>query len=306
MSLKPVPLVSVVLPFRNPGKDLLNSVQSILWQSFTDWELILLDDGSTDPATQCLKGIRDERIRLIPHRKSAGLPTMLNEGIRLAQGRYLARMDADDVAFPERLERQVGYLERNRSVDLLATAALVIDRSNVPLGLMAAGLSHREICQKPYHGFPMPHPTWMGRTDWFRKHGYAKSAVRCEDQVLLLQSFHTSCLAGLSEALLGYRFHGISPKNTIRGRYHYLCALAKERRWQWLMQGFLVHMLAAGRDLVAFQGRWDRRAIKWKTTPLNPESVKEWNKILTRLEDKNAPAETNCNLEASRSGLGQR
>src|SRR6266403_1681111 len=104
------PDVSVVLSVRNGGTDLPRAIASILSQSFTNFELIAIDNGSTDETAQFLDQIGDSRVRVY-HQEDAGLAAALNRGILLARGRYIARQDHDDLALPTRLEKQVGFLD---------------------------------------------------------------------------------------------------------------------------------------------------------------------------------------------------
>jgi glycosyltransferase involved in cell wall biosynthesis len=200
------PLVSVLLPVHNGGRALLLAVWSILGQTLRDWELLVLDDGSTDAALAPLGRLADERVRIVRDPVRRGLAGRLNLGIELARGRYFARMDHDDVAFPERLRKQVGFLEEHGDVDLLGTRALVFSREGKALGLFPFQQNHERICRRPWLGFHLPHPTWMGRADWFRRHRYRiPEQKRAEDQDLLLRSYAMSRFACLPDVLLGYR-----------------------------------------------------------------------------------------------------
>ncbi len=116
------PLVSVVLPVYNGAADVDKAVRSVLAQTFTDYELIVINDGSKDNSAEILESLRDPRIRLI-HQANAGLAATLNRGIALARGRYIARQDQDDLSHPERLARQIAFLESNPGYGLLGTAA---------------------------------------------------------------------------------------------------------------------------------------------------------------------------------------
>ncbi len=136
MVLATEPLVTIVLAFRNGKKNLPAALNSILWQSYQNWELILINDGSTDGAEQLAKSINDVRIRFYSHAISQGLPACLNQGIALAKGFYIARMDADDIAFPQRLAQQVAFLQSHPEIDLLATSALLIDKNNQAVGIL--------------------------------------------------------------------------------------------------------------------------------------------------------------------------
>src|SRR5262249_61801204 len=112
------PLVSVVLPVRNGAADLPKAMDTILAQTFTDFELIVVNDGSTDGTAAGLDAIRDPRVRLV-HQESTGLARALNRGISLARGRYIARQDHDDWAKPTRLEKTEAIMGANPDWTLL-------------------------------------------------------------------------------------------------------------------------------------------------------------------------------------------
>jgi len=285
MNVAQSPLLSIVLPFHNPGSDLSRAIKSVLWQTLPDWELLLLDDGSSDGAAEQVKKFRDSRIRLISQKVRSGLPNRLNHGVQLTRGKYIARMDADDVCFPERLERQITFLESNQSVDLLAASVLVVNSQNDAVGVLSCGKSHREICRRPYHGFPMPHPTWMGRADWFKSHPYSEEAVRCEDQALLLNTCESSLFAGLDDVLLAYKVTGLSLKKSLTGRINYLRALARQHEGKNLILGGFSHSMAFVRDFCATILRMDQAATKAKTTEPSLGFLENWKKLSLVLDD---------------------
>lgn len=212
-------LVTILLPVFNAGGSLAAAVRSITLQTYRQWELLVLDDGSTDGAIQRLAAEREPRIRVLGGRRNAGLAVRLNEGIESARGGYIARMDADDVAYPERLFSQVRFLENHPEIDLLGTRALVYTGNGRALGLFPFRATHEEICARPWSGFYLPHPTWMGRVEWFRRHRYAVPEVaRAEDQELLLRSYSTSRFASLPDVLLGYRLTTMPIGRQLRAR----------------------------------------------------------------------------------------
>jgi glycosyltransferase involved in cell wall biosynthesis len=118
----PLPAVSVVLPVYNCPRYVGEAIESILGQSYSDFELIMIDDGSTDETPSVLRRYSDLRIRLF-RQQNQGLAATLNRGIELAKGRYVARQDQDDISYPERLARQVAYLDRHPSCALVGTWA---------------------------------------------------------------------------------------------------------------------------------------------------------------------------------------
>ena len=200
------PLVSIALAACNAERTLGTALRSLLAQSYSNWELLLYDDGSGDGTLEVTRDFSDPRIHLHADGRNRGLAARLNQAMESARGGLFARMDADDIACPQRLEKQVAYLSAHPEVDLLATGALVIDDADRPLGLFPqAGESHRTICARPRAGFYFPHPTWMGRTTWFRRYRYRESLSKSQDQDLLLRSYRESRFALLPEVLLGYR-----------------------------------------------------------------------------------------------------
>ncbi len=201
-----MPRVTVAMPIYNAGKYLRLAVLSIVGQTFTDWELLIIDDGSTDNALQNIADIDDARIRIVHDGANLGLAARLNQAIDLARGQYLARMDQDDVSWPQRFARQLAALQNDPALDLVATRAIMIDRNNTVTGWFPCALAHAEICARPWRGFYFPHPTWMGRIEWFRQHRYAvPGPYFCEDQELLLRSYRTSQFATVNDVLFGYR-----------------------------------------------------------------------------------------------------
>ena len=202
-----LPLVSVLLPVFNGGKDLLSAVKSITDQTYSNWELIVIDDGSTDGALEQIVKLDHPQIRIVRNKKNEGLATVLNQAIHLAQGQYIARMDADDLSYPHRLERQVAFLEANSDIDLLATRAILFDAANYePLGILPWREFHGAIVENPSAGIKMPHPTWMGKATWFRDNLYAiPEVIRAEDQELLLRTIVKSKFHTIPEVLLAYR-----------------------------------------------------------------------------------------------------
>ncbi len=201
-----VPLITVAMPVYNAGEYLRPAVMSIIGQSFRDWELLIIDDGSSDQATDSIADIEDDRIVVLRDGENKGLAARLNEVIDVARGEYFARMDQDDIAYPERFARQLAALNQDATLDLVATRCITIDPDNEMVGILPSALSHKEICARSWFGFYLPHPTWMGRIAWFRHHRYAKPGPYfCEDQELLLRSFEESRFGTIPEVLFAYR-----------------------------------------------------------------------------------------------------
>jgi glycosyltransferase involved in cell wall biosynthesis len=199
------PTLTVVLPFLNAEKTLAAAIKSIVQQTFTDWELLLLDDGSTDSSLKVAQSFEGVKIKVFSDGKNKGLSTRLNQAIDLAQGYYIARMDADDVSLPRRFELQMDYLSKHPDVDVLGGAIAVVNTANGEItGIIPAGERHADICNNPCRGFLLPHPTWAGRKEWFQKNRYNSAADGVEDQDLLFRTYKSSVFAGLPDVLLLY------------------------------------------------------------------------------------------------------
>lgn len=232
----PSPRVTVLLPVRNGRTTLRTAVYSLLSQTYTSFEVLVLDDGSSDGSAEVVDGINDPRLRVIHDGLHKGLAARLNEGIDQARGKYIARMDADDVAFPERFREQVRYLEDHPEVDLLGVRAIVFRSAKDVIGLLPFRADHEQICARPCRGIPLAHPTWMGKAEWFRKHRYRSPEVlRAEDQELLLRAAPVSRYACLDKVLLGYRQHQFALTKVLLARRQLLAAQVKlfVGRGQW-------------------------------------------------------------------------
>ncbi len=254
MRSKSDPLVTIALPVFNGAATLSTAIRSILMQSCEHWELIILDDASTDESLEVMQSFDDPRIRLIEAEENIGLSARLNMAVDMANGRYFARMDQDDISYPDRIEKQLTYLQQHQDIDLLATGMVVFKDKGVSLGKVPVNQQHSDICSRPWNGFYMSHPTWMGRTDWFRKHRYDSSADGAEDQQLLLRTYRASRFACLVEPLLAYR-EGVRPlKKMLRARwifaYAYMRQFATERCYGLVIKVAVVSLLKVAADIL--------------------------------------------------------
>lgn len=207
----------MILPVYNAGPYLRPAVLSVVNQTFDGWELLVIDDASTDGALESIADVVDPRIRRIRNQKNIGLAATLNVGVKLVRGRFIARMDQDDVSHPDRLARQAGFLEDHPEVDLLATACVTMDEREQINGTLPSPVDHAEICKRPWRGFYLAHPSWMGRSEWFRRNPYAEPApYLCEDQELLLRAHESSHYHTLPEYLLAYRIRSHTPLGKLR------------------------------------------------------------------------------------------
>jgi glycosyltransferase involved in cell wall biosynthesis len=201
-----LPSISVILPVYNGATTLSRAIRSVLEQTFENYEILLLDDGSNDGSLDVAKMFSDPRLRVIHDGANHGLAYRLNQGIDLARGHYIARMDQDDICFSERLAKQFQFLESHSEIDLLGCRAVAFNSNLHILGLIPFRQKHEEICAHPWQGIYMVHPSWMGRTKWFRHHRYhIPEPIFGEDQELLLRAYPESRFACLDDVLLAYQ-----------------------------------------------------------------------------------------------------
>lgn len=205
------PYVSVVMAVHNSSQYLAEAVESVQNQTFEDFEFIIVDDGSYDGSSEMLKhyATLDSKIRLITQERQ-GLTRSLNTGIRLSRGQLIARMDADDVADPIRLQAQVNYLSDHPDVVCLGAQALKIDEDGDPIESWHVPLDHDEILRQLLngHGGQIIHPLFLIRREALVKvGGYNESYLLAQDYDLLLRLAEIGSLANLPDILLGYRIH---------------------------------------------------------------------------------------------------
>lgn len=208
-----MPTVSVLMPVHNAERYLAEAIESILDQTFTDFEFLIIDDGSTDRSRVTLEryAARDARIR-VTSRPNTGYGVALNELLRQARGDLIARMDADDVALPERLERQVAYLRAHPDVVCVGSAVQFIDAAGRFLLERHEGMGHQLIQERALAGdCALNHPSVMMRRAALEAvGGYHVEFVPAEDLDLWLRLGEIGRLANLPDVLMKYRQHEAS------------------------------------------------------------------------------------------------
>lgn len=205
-----MPQISVIMPVWNSQQYLTEAVESVLAQTFKDFELIALDDGSTDTSLEILQKFenQDSRIRVISG-EHQGYSPLLNKGLSLAQGEYIARMDSDDVCLPNRFEEQVHFLNKNPDYVAVGSQAIRIDPEGDAIAQMEFPTDHNTIDQSQIAGRgKIMHPASMIRTEALLKiNGYRPEFEPGEDFDLFIRLAEVGKLANLSQPLLKYRTH---------------------------------------------------------------------------------------------------
>ena len=197
------------MPVFNAARFLGEAIESIRAQSFENFELIAIDDGSRDQSAEILDeyASADKRLRVF-RCGHQGLPRTLNFGISLARAKYIARMDADDIALPARFERQLEFLEAHPQVAVLGTQLQQIREDGTPMAISSHPLCHAEIAANMLKFCCLHHPTVMMRSAAVRALGGYREAFRAaEDHDLWLRAAEQYELANLPDVLLYYRLH---------------------------------------------------------------------------------------------------
>jgi glycosyltransferase involved in cell wall biosynthesis len=198
------PVISIGLPFYNNRAALAGAIRSIFAQTCHRWELILVDDGSSDGSLEIAQAVKDPRVRVIVDGGNKGLSARLNEIAAGARGRFVARMDADDLMHPRRIEKQLALLEANPGVDIAGTATYVTDaqwqprswRANGPLDTTLASVLRRGL---------FIHPTVTARVAWARANPYSVDHSRAQDLELWCRTCSFTRGALVPEPLHFYR-----------------------------------------------------------------------------------------------------
>lgn len=270
-------LVSIAMPFYNAEHTLAASIRSILRQTYSDWELLLCDDGSSDSSGEVVRSFRDPRIVHWRDGNRRQLGARLNECIERARGTLIARMDADDIAYPERLEKQVRFLQTHPDVDLTGGWAVLFGEGGVPIGKRADPETHVQIARRPLYSFKLIHPTFMGKASWFRRYRYRADAIRCEDHDLLFRACGSSRYANLPEIVLGYRQGAIDLNKTLRSRWMWFRCATEYRAGHWRVGA--VELLKSCRDTVAVASGTDAAWLRSRTQTLTGAEQQQWRRL---------------------------
>jgi len=271
------------MPVYNCESTLATSIKSILNQTCSDWELIIFDDGSKDHTAEIARSFKDSRIRIYSETSNKGLAARLNDTISLSAGKYYARMDGDDVAYPERLELQIKYLDDNPQVDMVACRVVVFDSLGMPIGSLNASQTHDDICRRPWSGFmSLMHPTFAGRAEWFRAHKFRSKFRKAQDRDLLFRSYKKSRFACLPNILLGYRQETLDLKKILLTRY-YVCIGLRDEAFSGydlkLLVGVLEQVAKGCVDTIAVTTGLNYRILKHRALRLPLSEIERWQQV---------------------------
>jgi glycosyltransferase involved in cell wall biosynthesis len=223
--------VSVILPVYNCDQYIFETIQSVLNQTFTDFELLIVDDCSTDNTVAIIRAFDDDRIQLTLKEKNTGYTDSLNYAVSIAKGQYIARMDGDDICMPTRFEKQVAFLDTNPTIILCGSAIQIIGTDTI----LRHPSNHEEIKVKLCFGTSFYHPSVMGKIEVFRANPYDKAYEPAEDYDLWTRLVFQGELANLEEVLLLYRVHDnqvSKERKTIQEAHSLWCKLQMFSQFQ--------------------------------------------------------------------------
>jgi len=257
-----MPLVSVVMPVYNGDRFLRPAIESILTQTYQDLELVIIDDGSSDDSYQIVMSYHDPRIRIHQNRQNQGIVAALNRGITESRGEFICRMDADDIAVPSRIQRQVEQMRANELLAVLGTNALLIDESGIEVGRATYPTTAAQIRKKLFKHNPFAHGSTMIRRSVLDMHGlYNPRFLHNEDYDLWLRIASMHEVANLPEFLLKRRIHGGNitaarqtelVKYRIRTLSHALVQYYRNPlNVRWLIRPILAYLYRAFKEILA-------------------------------------------------------
>lgn len=214
--------ISIGIPFYNAEEYLSDAIKSILAQSYQYWELMLVDDGSTDHSLEIAKqfALKDKRIRVISDGLNKKLPYRLNQIIDESKYDYIARMDADDLIHPDKLKIQLNFLENNKEFDLVSTGVISINNRNEIKGIRCVTKIYTDFSQVKRH-YPIVHASILARKNWYKRNKYNIGLPRAEDYELWCRTISNNDLklAVLPEPLYYYREEGLVTAEKMKNSY---------------------------------------------------------------------------------------
>lgn len=236
--------ISVVMSTYNNETSIEKAILSIVNQSFTEWELLIVDDASKDNTNKILKKLVNKynRIQYFTNQSNKGLAYNLNKLIKISKGKYIARMDADDISMPNRLAKQYKFLENNSKISVLGTAAKVI-YNNKSKNVFPPVL-HEDIIKNIILKTPFIHPTVIMRKSFLINNNFYRTDIgEVEDLDLWLRTCNNNLFHNLHEVLLIYEFSGQKYSRIIRSFILHLNFSIRKLNMKFIFHSFLVLLI---------------------------------------------------------------
>lgn len=214
---KKVPKVTIAIPIYNAERYLRDALLSVVNQTYQNWELLLMCDGSTDGSDAIVGEFakRDDRISVVNDYENRGLVFRLNQSVKMAKGKYYARMDADDIMAVNRIEEEVKFMESHSEVDVVGSSMMMIDGNNHIIGSSLRTNKSMFV-----------HPSILGKTSWFQSNPYDETALRAEDFDLWNKTRKFSIFVNIESPLMFYRIYGVPTTRKMLLSYKTMCKLA--------------------------------------------------------------------------------
>jgi glycosyltransferase involved in cell wall biosynthesis len=211
------PQISIVMSVYNSRRFIDQAVESVLEQSFEDFEFIIIDDGSSDDSMDIVRSYGDERIRIIENEGNLGLTASLNRGIESARGDYIARIDADDVWVNYKLDVQIDYMKINPGVGVCGTLANIIDEKGEIIRKTNFPARHKAIIWSMIFVNPISHSSVMAKTELTKKNRYNENIKKSQDYELWSRLSPQTRINNIPERLVSLRRHSETISNTQSG-----------------------------------------------------------------------------------------
>lgn len=282
--------VTVLMPVYNSVVFIKDSIESILNQSYKNFEFLIIDDGSTDGTTEILKRIKDKRIKIVYNKSNLKLVKSLNKGIDIASGKYIVRMDADDISLPYRLERQIEFMENNPNIGICGTWTRNFGKNS---DLNIYPITDKEIKTRMLFKCSFSHPSVIMRKSLLDKYAlrYSEEFLYAEDYELWLRSSRFLNFANIPEILLKYRVGNGNVSNIFSEKQNELTRILCKKNLYELCEGgisdtlldILINEKSASREqLISIHDKFEsiiKNNIIYDRLILRKYFQRAWNKI---------------------------
>lgn len=224
------PVISVVMPVYNAGKYLREAIDSVLNQTFSDFEFLIYNDGSIDDSDEIIKSYSDPRIIYTRIEKNAGYVTLLNKGIDQAKGQFIARMDADDISLPSRFAEQIKFMNENLEIGI---CGCWIEQFGSRSGQVKLPSSNIDIITSLFYGTPFAHPSVIIRKSVLKENKlyYNNDYLFAEDYELFERMLLITKAANINKFLLKYRLHSTQVSTRKWNQQYFLAGKIQARRF---------------------------------------------------------------------------
>jgi glycosyltransferase involved in cell wall biosynthesis len=259
-----MPTVSVIMSVHNEEATIAEAIESIIAQTYHDWEFIIIEDCSTDRSLEIAGHYvrQQKRIKIIKNDHNLGLAKSLNKGIKAAKGEFIARMDGNDFSYPERLEKQVAFMRDNPAIDVLGTGAELIDESGNTLSFRNLPETHDELSANIHKMCPVFHPSVIMRNEFLKRSGGYNDRLRIsQDMDIWSRMIDRATFHNLQEPLIRYqtRAYNRSLKNIMYSQYVQIrCAKYRGK----MLQGIFWAMLGTLKSLLVKAGLYKPKSLR--------------------------------------------